>query len=226
MEFSNGREALEEMIKKAPDLVISDVVMPEMDGSELCEKIKSNINLNHIPVKLLTGKSGEEDNIAGLKNGSDAYITKPFNIDILKVTVQNLIEGRKILKNNYTGQQKHDDKLTKIEVRTPDDKLMERIMAAVNANLSNPDLTIQFLASEIGISRVHLYRKLKELTNQTTSDFIRNTRLAQAAKLLSEGKQSITEISSLVCFDNPAYFTTSFKKLYGVTPREYMIQKK
>ena len=105
-----------------------------------------------------------------------------------------------------------------------DQKLMDRIMKALDANISNPDLTIEMLAAEIGISRVHLHRKLKELTNQTTSDFIRNTRLAQAAKILSEGKYSIAEVASRVGFDSQSNFSTAFKKLYGVTPREFMKQ--
>lgn len=219
----NGAEALQEIFSKNPDIVVSDVVMPKMDGLQLCDKIKQNINLNHIPVVLLTGKSKDEDTLKGLKTGADAYITKPFNIEVLRVRILNLIESRKVLRNSFTGQQVQNDKLSAPDVKTPDDKLMTRIMKALDDNLSNPELTIEMLAHEIGISRVHLHRKLKELTNQTTSDFIRNTRLAQAARILREGKQAISEVAFLVGFESQANFATAFKKLYGMTPREYML---
>ncbi len=222
IQCSNGKEALDSVFESRPDIIVSDVVMPVMDGITLCDKIRQNINLNHIPFVMLTGKSKDEDNIAGLKSGADAYIAKPFNIEVLKATILNLVRTRRILRNNYAGQQSHDDKISKPEIRTPDDKLMERILRVLNENMGNSELTIEMLAQQVGISRVHLHRKLKELTNQTTSDFIRNTRLAQAAKLLGEGKQSIGEVAALVGFENPANFATAFKKLYGVSPREYM----
>lgn len=222
----NGQEALDAIFKKAPDIVVSDVAMPIMDGIRLCERIRSNININHIPIILLTAKSSDEDRIAGLKTGADAYIAKPFSIDMLKTRILNLVESRRVLRNTFSGKQTHNDKLTEVKVDTLDSRLMDRIMKALDANISNPDLTIEMLASEIGISRVHLHRKLKELTNQTTSDFIRNTRLAQAAKMLSEGKCSIAEVASQVGFESQSNFSTAFKKLYGVTPREYMNQSK
>lgn len=221
-ESCNGKEALEIIFKRTPDLVISDVMMPEMDGLTLCRKIKQNVNLNHIPVVLLTAKTREEDNIEGLETGADAYITKPFNIEILRKTVANLIRSRERLRNTFCGQQIHEDKLEKIEAQSPDDKLMERIMKVINANLSNPNLTVEMITSEVGISRVHLHRKLKELTNQTTRDFIRNARLKQAAILLSEKRYSINEVAMLTGFTNPNNFSTAFKELFGMPPKAYM----
>ena len=219
---SNGKEALEAVFERMPDIIVSDVVMPVMDGITLCDRIRQNINLNHIPFVLLTGKNRDEDNITGMKSGADAYIAKPFNIEILRATILNLVQQRRMLRNNFAGHQNHEDKLTTPEVKTPDEKLLERVMRVLDANMGNPDLTIEQLAGEVGISRVHLHRKLKELTNQTTSDFIRNARLSKAARLLAAGKQSISEVASLVGFENQANFATAFKKLYGVTPREYM----
>ena len=160
--------------------------MPEMDGLTLCRKIKQNVNLNHIPVILLTAKTREEDNLEGLETGTDAYMTKPFHIEILRKTAANLIRSRERLRNTYTGQQTQGDKIQPIEVQSPDDKLMERIMRVINENLSNPNLTVEMITTEVGISRVHLHRKLKELTNQTTRDFIRNIRLKQAAEPVVE----------------------------------------
>lgn len=222
LESSNGKEALAAIFKRVPDLVISDVMMPEMDGLTLCYKIKQNVNLNHLPVILLTAKTREEDNIEGLDTGADAYITKPFNIEILRKTAANLIRSRERLRNTLSGKQLQEDKLQKIEALSPDDKLMERIMKVINNNLSNPNLTVEMITQEVGISRVHLHRKLKELTNQTTRDFIRNARLKQAAILLSEKRYSITEVAELTGFTNPNNFSTAFRELYGVPPTTYM----
>lgn len=222
MESCNGKEALELIFKKMPDLVISDVMMPEMDGFTLCKKIKQNVNLNHIPVILLTAKTREEDNLEGLNIGADAYLTKPFNIDILEKTAENLINTRQQLRKVFTGQQSQENKVQKLEVKSPDEKLMDRIMKVINNNISNPNLTIEAISAEVGISRVHLHRKLKELTNQTTRDFIRNIRLKQAAKLLSEKQHTISEIAMLTGFIDPNNFSTTFKELFGMPPSQYM----
>lgn len=219
---TNGKEALKMLFEKAPHLVISDVMMPQMDGFTLCSKIKQNINLNHIPVILLTAKIREEDNIEGLEMGADAYITKPFNIELLKRTVENLIRSHERLRNTFSGQQIQEDKLNKIEIESPDDKLMKRIMKVINDNLSNPELSIDIITAEVGISRTHLHRKLKELTNQTTTQFVRNIRLKQAAILLAEKRHNINEIATLTGFSDSNYFSTSFKEAYGMTPREYI----
>ena len=222
MESRNGKEALEQIFKKAPDLVISNIMMPEMDGLTLCRKIKQNVNLNHIPVILLTAKTREEDNLEGLNTGADAYIMKPFNIEILQKTVENLINTRQQLRKVFTGQQNLENKVQKLEVKSPDEKLMERIMKVINENISNPNLTIETITTEVGISRVHLHRKLKELTNQTTRDFIRNIRLKEAARLLSEKQHTISEIAMLTGFTDPNNFSTTFKELYGMPPSMYM----
>ena len=222
LESCNGKEALDMLFKRKPDVVISDIMMPEMDGLTLCKKIKQNVNLNHIPIILLTAKTREEDNIEGLEVGADAYLTKPFHIEILRKTVQNLINSRERLRNTFSGNQDHEDKMEEIKLQSPDEKLMERVMNAINKNLSNPNLTVELIASEIGISRVHLHRKLKELTNQTTRDFIRNTRLKQAAILLTQKRYTMAEISDLTGFANPTIFSTAFKELYGVPPTKYM----
>lgn len=222
MESRNGKEALEQIFKKTPDLVISDIMMPEMDGLTLCRKIKQNVNLNHIPVILLTAKTREEDNLEGLNTGADAYIMKPFNIEILQKTVENLINTRQQLRKVFTGQQNLENKVQKLEVKSPDEKLMERIMKVINENIGNPNLTIETITTEVGISRVHLHRKLKELTNQTTRDFIRNIRLKEAARLLSEKQHTISEIAMLTGFTDPNNFSTTFKELYGMPPSMYM----
>ena len=219
---SNGKEAFAQVLKEAPDLIISDIMMPEMDGITLCRKIKQHVNINHVPIILLTAKSEEEDNLEGLGTGADAYIVKPFNLDILRKTIQNIIKNREILRSNFTGKQQQEDKVQKVYVKSSDEKLMEKIMDVINENLSNPALSVEMLANEIGISRVHLHRKTRELTNQSTRDFIRNIRLQQAANLLATKNINISEVAYAVGYTSLATFSSTFKEFYGETPSNYM----
>ncbi len=221
-ECANGKEALTHALAQKPDLVISDIMMPEMDGMTLCHKIKHNVNINHIPVILLTAKYEEKDNLEGLGIGADAYISKPFNMEILKKTAENIIKNRDLLKHNFSGNQLQSDKVKNIEIKSADEKLIQRVMNVINNNIDNPDLNVEMIALEIGISRVHLYRKLKELTNQSVRDLIRNIRLGQAAELLSTKNLNISEVAYATGFSNPSKFSTSFKELYGISPKNYM----
>ena len=220
--YPNGKVALNEILKNKPDLIISDIMMPEMDGTTLCAKLKSNINTNDVPIILLTAKSREEDQLEGLQTGADAYILKPFNMDILRRTIINLLTMRRTLKNKFTGKERQEEKVEQKKIQTPDDALMQRVMEVINENIGDSDLSVDMIAQKVGISRVHLHRKMKELTNQTPHSFIRNIRLQQAAKLLKDGKQSITDVMYACGFSNSASFSTMFKNLYGCSPREYM----
>lgn len=223
----NGKEAMEIALRQKVNLIVSDVMMPEMDGFTLCQKLKHNINTNEIPIILLTARTLEEDKLNGLNLGVDAYITKPFKIEILRATIENLIKNREILKNNYKGNQTQENKISmNVDDKAPDEKLMERVMKIMNENISNPELNVEMIAQEVGISRVHLYRKLKELTNQSTRDFIRNTRLKQAAILLTEKNKNVSEAAMLVGFNNINYFSSAFKDFYGVPPTVYVEQYK
>lgn len=220
--YPNGKVALNEILKNKPALIISDIMMPEMDGTTLCAKLKSNINTNDVPIILLTAKSREEDQLEGLQTGADAYILKPFNMDILRRTIINLLTMRRTLKNKFTGKERQEEKVEQKKIQTPDDALMQRVMEVINENIGDSDLSVDMIAQKVGISRVHLHRKMKELTNQTPHSFIRNIRLQQAAKLLKDGKQSITDVMYACGFSNSASFSTMFKNLYGCSPREYM----
>lgn len=222
LSFNDGADALPIILREIPALVISDVMMPQMDGNTLCAKIKSNVNTNHVPVILLTAKTRDEDRLESLETGADQYFTKPFNMDILRRSIANLIASRRLMENKFTGKEDHSEQIDDIEVESADDKLLNRILAVVNANLSNSDLNIDMICSEVGISRVHLHRKMKELTNQTPHDFIRNLRLKQAARLLSRKGQNITEVMYRCGFNSTTSFSTMFKKMYGLSPREYM----
>ena len=218
----NGREALGEILRTMPDIVISDVMMPEMDGNTLCSKIKTNPNTNYIPVILLTAKSRDEDKLEGLETGADAYLVKPFNMDILRRTVINLINTHRLLRLKFERNDDLEEQVSDIRLKSPDEKLLERIMDCINKNLNNSDLSVDMIADEAGISRVHLHRKMKELTGQTPHDFIRNIRLKKAAQLLANQGMNVTEVMYACGFANSASFSTVFKRFYGMSPRDYM----
>lgn len=219
---ANGADALNIVLRNAPDIVVSDVMMPVMDGKTLCQKIKQNITVNHLPVILLTSLTAENDRIEGLDVGADAYLTKPFNIEVLKHTIQNLLRSRATLKNTFQGNQSQGANVKKLEVSSPDDRLMRRVMTMINKNIGNQELSVEMIANTVGISRVHLHRKLREITNQSARDFIRNVRLQQAATLLAEKHHSVSEIAEIVGFSSTSHFSAAFKDLYGLTPSEYM----
>ena len=222
---SNGKEAYDSILRDAPDLVISDVMMPEMDGLTLCRKIKQNTNVNHVPVILLTAKSKPEDTLEGMETGADAYMVKPFNTELLKKTIANLIANRKLLRNKFSGAQQQEDKMEKITMKSSDEILMDKIMKVVNEHLDDPALNVEMLASEVGLSRVHVHRKLKELTNLSTRDFIKNIRLQQAAALLAQDhKLTISEIAYATGYTNLSHFSSSFREIYGMSPKHYMNQ--
>ena len=218
----NGREGLSEVLRTVPDLVISDVMMPEMDGNTMCSKIKSNATTSHIPVILLTAKSRDEDQLEGLEMGADAYVMKPFNMDILRRTIVNLVHTHQMLRLKYGRNDQLEDQVEQIKMKSPDEQLLERVMKVINKNISNSDLSVDAIADEVGLSRVHLHRKMKELTGQTPHDFIRNIRLKQAAHLFESRNMNITEVMYACGFNNAASFSTIFKKFYGMSPRDYM----
>lgn len=217
---SNGKDGLEYVLSEKPDLVISDIMMPEMDGISFCKKIKNNVNTEHIPVILLTAKSSDEDKAEGLDTGADAYIVKPFNVELLKKSVANLIKNRERMKGKFSQQS--EGRLEKIELKSSDEILMEKIITIINTNLDNPDLNVEMLSSGVGMSRVHMHRKLKQLTNLPARDFIRSIRLKQAGELLLSKKFSISEVAYSVGFSSPSHFSSSFREFYGLSPKEYI----
>ena len=220
-ECRNGKEALDFILKEKPHLVISDVMMPEMDGITLCRKIKSNININHIPIVLLTAKSGDEDKAEGFDMGADAYIVKPFNVELLKKRIANLIENRERLEVKPSDYEENKLLIKPVFMRSSDQVLLEKVMKIINENIADSELNVEFLASRVGMSRVHMHRKLKELTNQSARDFIKSIRLKQAADLLSSQKISISELAYALGFSNLSHFSNSFREFYGMSPKEY-----
>ena len=220
----NGRTGLSEVLKSVPNLVISDVMMPEMDGNTMCSKVKSNPSTAHIPVIMLTAKNRDEDQLEGLETGADAYIVKPFNMEILRRTIVNLIHTHQMLQLKFGRNDQLEELVDDVQLKSPDEKLLERVMNVINKNLNNSDLSVDQIADEVGISRVHLHRKMKELTGQTPHDFIRNIRLKKAATLLGSGNMNISEVMYSCGFSNAASFSTVFKRMYGMSPREYMTE--
>lgn len=218
---NNGKEALKQLLSGDFDLVISDVVMPEMDGIALLKNIKGNANISHVPVIMLTSKTEISDRLEGIKLGADAYLAKPFSLEELHLTIDNLIDNVRRLKGKFSGALKQDDKVDKIEVKGYDEELMERIMKVVNENMSDSDFNVEKMCDEVGVSRTQLHRKLKEITGVPTSEFLRNIRLNEAARLIRESKINITQVSYMVGFANNSHFSTAFKKYFGMSPTEY-----
>jgi len=222
-EMGDGAKAWE-YIQKNPqkvDLVISDRMMPGLDGLSLCQRIKQNPLTNHLPVILITALGSDADRIEGLQGGADAYVSKPFNIDVLRTTALNLLQSRLMLQGKFTTEQKTEEKIEKVELTSPDEHLMERVMRVINQNMDNADLSVEAFADLVGISRVHFYRKIKELTGQSPRDFLKTIRLKEAARLLKEKHLDITSVSDATGFKTLSTFSTSFKALYGMTPSEY-----
>ena len=216
----NGKEGLIKALKHLPDIIVSDVIMPEMDGLDLCKLIKTNEKTCHIPVILLTAKTSIEQRIEGLEMGADSYIPKPFNIQYLMTRIGKLIQLRDTLKQKYTGEM--EVAKDEFKVVTYDEKLLNRFHEKLKENLMNPDLNLDFFSKEMGISRVHLTRKLKAITNDSPGSYIRNYRLKHAAWLLVNKDMTIAEIAYAVGFSSQAYFSYIFKKHYGMTPTEYL----
>ena len=222
----NGQEAWDYIISHPGkvDVVISDIMMPVMDGMTLCQKLKSNFNTNHIPIVLITALGSDADRIAGITNGADAYVSKPFNIDVLRMTVLQLMKSRQLLQGKFQGDKQQEEHIDKVNLESPDEHLMKRVMKVINENLDNPELSVEIIADKVGISRVHFYRKMKDLTGQAPRDFVKYVRLKEAARMLAEKKIDITGVSVATGFKSLSAFSTNFKSLYGVTPTEWVKQ--
>jgi signal transduction histidine kinase/ligand-binding sensor domain-containing protein/DNA-binding response OmpR family regulator len=219
LEAANGEEGLQEALKHIPDLIISDVMMPKMDGFELCEKLKTDERTSHIPIILLTAKATDKDKIFGYETGADDYIMKPFDSDVLKVRVKNLIEQRRKLHEHFKreGLIELEDK----EITSIDKKFLQSVFQSVNAHLSDTSYNIELLTEEISMNRRNLERKLNALTGETPGDLIRRMRLTHASKLLMQNFGNISEVALEVGFSNPAYFSKCFRDQFGLTPSEY-----
>lgn len=219
IEAENGKIALEKALKLVPNLIISDVIMPEMVGTELCSKIKENIKTSHIPVILLTSRSSLVYKFEGLESGADDYISKPFNLTEFKLRIKNLLNSTERLKNKFSSEDSFIP--SEITVSSLDEELLRKAFKIVEENISNEQFDISFFCSELGVSRTMLFLKIKAWTNCTPNEFINEIRLKRAAQLLEHNKLTVAEISYKVGFNNPKYFSKCFQKKYGETPSQF-----
>ena len=220
IEAENGAEAWANFEKQLPDIVISDVMMPQMNGVELCAKIKSNRKTSHIPVVLLTAKTDSAPVVEGYKSGADAYLTKPFDFKVLESRIENLLRSREQLRVSYqsiTGLNPE-----KITIDSEDEKFIKKALKIVETNLAEASFTVEDFGAEMGMSRVSLYKKLLALTDRTPIEFIRVIRLKQAAHLLETSQLSVAEVAYRVGFNNPRYFSKYFSQEYEMLPSEYI----
>ncbi|MBC8190766.1 MAG: response regulator [Candidatus Marinimicrobia bacterium] len=219
-EAENGQEGLEIVLDKMPDLIVSDIMMPKMDGIEFCKRIKGDEYSSHIPVILLTAKADVQSKLEGLETGADDYLTKPFEADELLVRIKNLINQRRRLWEHF----KHeiDFKSSDLTTNFVDEQFLNRVIAVIEKHLNNPDFNVEQCSQAMGTSRQHLYRKLKALTNHTPRGFIRSIRLKRAAQLLINNKASVSEVAVQVGFFNPSNFSKSFRQQFGLSPSAYL----
>ena len=225
LQAPNGKEGLKIALEKIPDLIISDVMMPEMNGVELCQKIKEDERSSHIPLILLTAKAEQADKIEGLESGADSYLAKPFDATELKVRIKNLITQRRLLQERYQGNILQL-KPTEVSVNSKDEIFLRKLMETIEENMENEDFGVEDLSRAVAMSRYQLHRKLKALTNQSISIFIRRMRLERAHQLLEQGAGNSTEICYRVGFSSPAYFSKCFKEQFGIVPSEVGIVDK
>lgn len=219
---SNGKEALTIVKEYMPELIISDIMMPEMRGDELCAAIKNDIETSHIPIILLTALNDEKNILEGLKIGADEYIVKPFNIGILKATIANLLTNRALLKSKYANLEVSEEEEVSPNCATDLDwKFIATVKKSVEENIDNPAFNVDVLCNLLNMSRTSFYNKLKALTDQAPADYIRLIRLKRAAALLKTGQHSVTEISELTGFNDVKYFREVFKKHFKVSPSKY-----
>lgn len=220
--YSNGKDAWARISTSIPDAVITDLIMEKMDGAVLCEKIKKNPGTNHIPVILLTSSADEFSQQRCIDSGADRFFTKPISLEILKSAVANAIATRETMKNKYSRDL--DYGYGDMKMANTNNELVIKVISTIRKNIENPDFSVEELSKEIGMSRVHLNRKLKETMNISPSNLIRSIRLKQAAYLLINNKVNISEVAYKVGFSTHSYFSNSFHDYFGMTPKEFTAQ--
>jgi signal transduction histidine kinase/ligand-binding sensor domain-containing protein/DNA-binding response OmpR family regulator len=222
LEAKNGQEGWDVAIKTIPDVIISDILMPDLDGNELCKRIKKDERTSHIPLLLLTALHSKEHEIEGLSSGADDYVTKPFDISVLQTKVENMLQVRRSLKEKYTREVIL--KPSNITIASPDEHFLQKAIKVVEKNISNADLDIEQFATEVGVSRMQLYRKFSALTNMTVKEFIRSIRLKRAAQLLLDKKMNVNETAYAVGFKDLSHFRKCFHREFGMSASQYIRQ--
>ncbi|WP_264563783.1 hybrid sensor histidine kinase/response regulator transcription factor [Flavobacterium sp. N3904] len=219
IEAEDGAKALEKVHSKSPDLIITDIMMPKMNGIELCKALKTNIESSHIPIIILSAKSELEDQILGIDLGADAYITKPFNMDLLKTQIRNLLNQRQKLKEKFSNSINWE--VESGILTSADERLMERTFDIIKKNMDNPALSVEMISDELKISRAQLHRKMKGIIDQSPIDLIRTIRMNHAATLLTTTDNKISEVAYAVGSNSQSYFSSSFSEFFGKSPSQF-----
>jgi DNA-binding response OmpR family regulator len=219
----NGAAALQLLMEETVQLVVSDVIMPEMDGFELCRRLKTEVEFSHIPVILLTAKNTLQSNIQGLELGADAYIEKPFSPAHLRAQISNLLSNRNKIKDYFASSPLVHIK--SMAYSKADENFLETLNEAIEKNMFNTGLDVEMLAREMAMSRATFYRKVKAISNLSPNELIHITRLKKAAELLAEGSHKIYEIIDIVGYNSQSNFTRGFQKQFGMTPSDYVSMK-
>lgn len=214
----NGSDGLKIAKESLPDVIITDVIMPEMNGYKFCKSIKNDLRTSHIPLLMLTAKARIDDRIEGIETGADAYMVKPFDMRLLKLRVSQLITSRQLIFNKYFSL--INDVPKNINTTSLDKEFIQKVLVYINKNIDDPELNVESLASELNLSRSQFYRKIKALTNQTASEFLRNIRLQKARQIIEMGNSNISEVSYKVGFSSPSYFTKCFKNYFDLLPTD------
>ncbi len=223
LESENGAEGLELATAQIPDLVISDVMMPEMDGLRFCYLLKTDERTSHIPVILLTAKSSQEDHVSGLETGADLYLTKPFSTRVLELNVRNLLASREKMRQKYSTQLQAEE-TTDVTAHLPnplDNTFLEKLSQLVDEHMDDPEFGVDMLARKVAMSQPVLYKKLKAVTNMSVNDFVKSLRLKKAAELIRKKQHTVYEVAYMVGYNDRKYFSREFKKQFGKTPTEY-----
>jgi len=218
--FASAKDAWSVISTELPDAVVTDMIMDGWSGLDLCRKVKENPSTNHIPVIILTSQGDDEAFKNSTESGADRFLTKPVALEILRATIDNVIATRVALRNKFGNVMEYD--YSDIQLTSRNKELIDNVMKVIKEHLDDPEFSVENLSQEVGMSRVHLNRKMQELINQSPSKLIKSMRLKQAAYLLINNEVNISEVAYRVGFSTPSYFTNSFHDYYGMTPKEFV----
>jgi DNA-binding response OmpR family regulator len=219
---SDSKEAWKLILTTVPDAVITDIIMPDVDGFSICKKIKQNPETNHLPVIILTSLTDEESERQCIENGADHFLTKPISLDLLKTTIAQAIQTRDMLRNKYRSDIKPD--FDEVKMSSPDSRLIAKVIETIRKNIENAEFSVDDLSHEVGLSRVHLNRKLKENLNISPGNLIKSIRLKQAAYLLINNKLNVSDVAFKLGFSSHSYFSNNFKEYFGISPTEFVMK--
>ena len=222
-DVGNGKEAQDFIKERQPDLILSDVMMPIMNGNKMCNILKSNIETSHIPIILLTALNDKESIIKGLQTKADKYIVKPFDMEVLKANITNVLANREIMKKRFSQFKFNADEVSDDPTVSLEQEFLLKATDIIKSSI-NKEMNVENLCDAMNMSRSSLYNKIKALTNDSPSDFIRKVRMNEASILLKSKRYTVSEVSDMMGFSDPKYFTDTFKKYYGVPPSTYMKQ--